>query len=324
LLASTDGSEKQNSSLVQEILENIRPIAPLAFLSTPFANQVLYQLKTRDSTIVWKVLGILDHEVHMKRVKSYEILGTAIEDIFLELIADNEAKGESSVDTVIPSAQKPVLCNLPNGRPVSSFTHACTIFYKRLLIARRSWLGPFLTVIVAIAGSCFPLVFIGGNQQACGQRPYNPPATPLYLPNSAILHASPSPQVVASPPNIISNLGPSTDLLNVINEPNNRTFVTTISQNYRNLSLGGVSVHMRTGASLVAWDARPPGIRGSSMLNLATNVLYNRALNSSGNARGAPVLIQANYATFPKVISNTFVYLKWLFFFGAAMVSVFL
>jgi hypothetical protein len=110
----------------------------------------------------------------------------------------------------------------------------------------------------------------------------------------------------------------------VINEPNNRTFVTTISQNYRNLSLGGVSVHMRTGASLVAWDARPPGIRGSSMLNLATNVLYNRALNSSGNARGAPVLIQANYATFPKVISNTFVYLKWLFFFGAAMVSVFL
>jgi len=322
LLASPGGYEKQDSSLVQELLENIRAIAPLAFLSTPSPSQVLYHLKTRDSTAVWKVLGIIDSEVHMKSIKSYEILGTAIEDIFLQIMTENEAKDESSVDTVGLLAEKPVLLELPNGKPVSSFVHACTIFHKRLLIARRSWLGPFLMVIVAVAGSCIPLVFIAGKQQECDQRLHSPPATALYLPDSSILYdAGPSSQVVASPPNIISDLGPSVDLLNITNEPNNETFVNSISQNYRNLSLGGVSVSMETGASLVAWYARPPGTRGSSMLNLATNVLYNRALNSSGNARGTPVLIQANYATFPKVISHTFVYLKWLFFFGAAMVN---
>jgi ATP-binding cassette subfamily A (ABC1) protein 3 len=37
------------------------------------------------------------------------------------------------------------------------------------------------------------------------------------------------------------------------------------------------------------------------MPNLATNVLYKLALNSSGNARGSPVVRQAYYSTFPKV-----------------------
>lgn len=325
LLPSPDDFEKQDSSLVQVILENIRAIAPLAFLSTPSPNHVLYHLKTRDSNIVGRVLGMLDGEVHMKRITSYEILGTTIEDIFLELMADNEAKDESSVDTLVPLVQKPTLVDLPNGRSVSPFVQACTIFHKRLLIAKRSWLSPLLMIVIAVAGSCIPLVFIAGQQQECGQQFYSSSATPLYLPYSPILYAAgPSSQVIASPPGIISTLGPSTRSLNVTNEPNNETFVNTISQNYHNLSLGGISISLSTGASLVAWEASPPGIRGSSMLNLATNVLYNRALNSSGNARGVPVLIQANYATFPKVVSNTFLYLKWLFFFGAAMVSAFL
>jgi hypothetical protein len=320
-----DDFEKQDSSLVQEILENIRAVAPLAFLSTPSPKHVLYHLKTRDSNIVGRVLDMLDGEVHMKRITSYEILGTTIEDIFLELMAENEAKDESSVDTLVPLAPKPTLVDLPNGRPISPFVQACTIFHKRLLIAKRSWLSPLLMIIVAVAGSCIPLVFIAGQQQECGQQFHSLPATPLYLPYSPILYAAgPSSQVIASPPNIISTLGPSTRSLNVTNEPNNETFVNTISENYHNLSLGGISISLSTGASLVAWDATPSGIRGSSMLNLVTNVLYNRALNSSGNARGTPALIQANYATFPKVVSNTLLYLKWLFFFGAAMVSTFL
>ena len=267
---------------------------------------------------------MLDDDVHIKRITSYEILGTTIEDIFLELMAEHEAKDESSLDTLVSSTQKPTLLELPNGRPVSPFVQACTVFHKRLLIARRSWLSPLLMIIIAIAGSCIPLVFIAGEQQECGQQFYSSSATPLYLPNSPILYAvGSSSQVIASPPNIISTLGPSASSLNVTNQPNNKTFVNTISQNYHNLSLGGISISLGTGASLVAWDATPPGIRGSSMLNLATNVLYNRALNSSGNVGDTPVLIQANYATFPKVVSNTFQYLKWLFFFGAAMVSGF-
>ncbi|KIM38139.1 hypothetical protein M413DRAFT_420628 [Hebeloma cylindrosporum] len=320
MFPSPDDFEKQDSSLVQEILEKIRAIAPLAFLSTPSPTHVLYHLKTRDSHIVGRVLGMLDGEVHMKRITSYEILGSTIEDIFLELMAENEVKDESSMDTLVPLA-KPTLLDLPNGRPVSPLVQAFTIFHKRVLIARRSWLSPLIMIIVAVAGSCIPLVFIAGQQQQCGERFYSSSATPLYLPYSPILHATgPSTsEVIASPPNIISTLGPSTRSLNITNEPNNQTFVNTISENYHNLSLGGISIGLSTGASLVAWEASPPGIRGSSMLNLATNVLYNLALNSSGNARGAPVLIEAYYSTFPKVVSNTLLYLKWLFFFGAAM-----
>ena len=48
-------------------------------------------------------------------------------------------------------------------------------------------------------------------------------------------------------------------------------------------------------------------------------------LNNLSNKRPLPcwTSLQANYATFPKVVPNTFPYLKWLFSFGAAMVCGF-
>jgi len=92
LLRSPDDLEKQDSSLVQEILENIRAFAPQAFLSTPSPNHVLHHLKTRDSNVVGSVLGMLDGDV--MKITSYEILRTTIEDIFLELMAEHEGKDD--------------------------------------------------------------------------------------------------------------------------------------------------------------------------------------------------------------------------------------
>jgi hypothetical protein len=85
--------------------------------------------------------------------------------------------------------------------------------------------------------------------------------------------------------------------------------------------LGGVSLDPNTGASLIAWETTPPGLTGLSMLNLATNLLYTRALNMSGNAARIPTLILANYAPFPPVNTSILVSLRWVFVFGAAMVS---
>jgi hypothetical protein len=86
--------------------------------------------------------------------------------------------------------------------------------------------------------------------------------------------------------------------------------------------LGGVSIDLTTRASLIAWEATPPGFTGPSMLNLATNILFNSALNSSGQAAGTPTLILANYSAFPAIGGGTLLSLKWIAFFCSAMVCL--
>jgi hypothetical protein len=108
--------------------------------------------------------------------------------------------------------------------------------------------------------------------------------------------------------------------LNTENIPNNATFISMVQRNYLNLSFGGISIDTQTGNSLFAWQASPPGLIGPTMMNLVTNILYNRALNASGDTAGTPSIIFAHYASFPRIAGGTLVDLKWVAFFGAAMV----
>jgi len=319
--------EKTNSTTTAELLQNIRAIAPHAYVSTPSSHQSSFHLKTREPDIIRRVLELLDNETRSGRIASYDILGTSIEDIFLDLVRKHEATdGEKASRSAISplSLPKAAGMDLPTGRPVSPFKQALTIFHKRLLIARRSWLTPALTVLVAVAGACIPLVFIVGKQQSCVKRFRNATSIPLYFPSSPIVPFTfgNSSRVLTSPPNIVQTLGSSTDFFRTTNTPNNATFVDSISQNYHNLSLGGISVDMDSGVSLVAWEASPPGLIGLTMLNLASNVLYNRALNASGNGGTTPSIIRANYASFPPLAAGTFISLRWIVFFGAVMVLI--
>ena len=125
-----------------------------------------------------------------------------------------------------------------------------------------------------------------------------------------------------SPPNITSTLGPTADNLGVRNIPDNATFVSDIQQNFLNYSFGGISLDLSSGNSLVAWEATPPGVTGPTMLNLATNILYNRALNASGLGSSSPSLIYATLQSFPAIDGGTLFALKWTAFFGVAMVRV--
>jgi ATP-binding cassette subfamily A (ABC1) protein 3 len=314
--------EKMDPHLPQKILESLREIAPLAHTSIPSPSFMCYHLKTRENTTVIKALNFLDEEMCKGTITAYEILGTTLEEIFLELMTESDTGEKASISTIAPLLDSAAM-NLPPGRSISPFQQAFTIFRKRLLIAKRSWLSPVLTVAVAVSGSCIPLIFILGKHQQCVQPVHYLPTTSLYLPTSDIVNlSSPSSRILASPPGIISTLGGDFNSLQVEYLPNNASFVNAISTSYHDLSLGGVSLAQNNGSSLIAWDAITPGIRGSVMLNLATNLLYNRALDSSGNTPQFPASIQPSFTNFPRVAAATLEYLRWMFFFGTVMVRL--
>ncbi|KAF9011286.1 hypothetical protein BDQ17DRAFT_1298756 [Cyathus striatus] len=312
---------------VLELLDAVRGFAPRTHTTMPAPHQMCYHLKLKDAITVQKVLQLLEDETEAYQIASFDVLGTSIEDIFLELMNKEEAlkideHEKSSRDslTALPKVQQ-TEGQLVTGRRVHPSRQALTIFHKRILIAKRSWLTSILAILIAIAGSTIPLVFTAGRQQSCVRRFSNSTVIPLYLPSSPIVPITfgNSSRVLTSPPNITTTLGSSADLFRILNIPDNATFVGTINRDFRELSLGGISVDLNTGASLIAWEASPPGLTGPSMLNLATNVLYNRALNSSGNGNRTPTIIQANYEDFPPIAAGTLFSLKWLAFFGAVM-----
>ncbi|KAG1813914.1 uncharacterized protein BJ212DRAFT_1274572 [Suillus subaureus] len=333
-----DSPDLTEKDLPTETLDRIRQICPQCSMSLSSPSQASYHLKSKDPVVVEKVLQLLDQERDALHVASCDVLGTSIEDIFLDLMArqthgvslDSTEKSISSSGGISepilakltdgPSAP-PGALQLTDGRPRSPLSQAMTIFYKRALIARRSWLTPLLVVLIAVCGSCIPLVFLSGQETTCTTKFQNESVISLYFPESPIYYSASGPgtHILESPPNIIALLGTTASFLKTENIPNNATFVSTINRDYLNLTFGGISIDMQTGDSLFAWEATPPGLTGPTMMNLVTNILYNRALNISGNVASTPSLIYASYAAFPHLAAGTLTDLKWVAFFGAAM-----
>ncbi|TFK69908.1 P-loop containing nucleoside triphosphate hydrolase protein [Pluteus cervinus] len=313
-----------------DLLTDIQAYAADAYSSSSAPYFASYHLKTRDPAVVEQVLALLDRNKGRYHVGSYDILGTTIEDIFLELMARNEAANEQekagSGTTDSSQVDFSGDFTLVTGRPISPLRQMMTIFYKRMLIARRSWLTPLLMVLVAIAASTIPKFYIEGQNPVCGRVFKNVTAVPLFLPTSPIglLDASPdaSSSILVSPPGILSTIGVTNSFFfQSKNVTNNATFVSDIQQNFQNLSLGGVSIDPNTGDSLIAWEATPPGMNGPAILNLASNLLFNRALSAAGGAGAAagPVLIEPDFQPFPPISAANIVSLRWTAFFCAAM-----
>ncbi|KAG1840268.1 hypothetical protein DFJ58DRAFT_858320 [Suillus subalutaceus] len=323
-----DSHDLPEKDLPTETLDCIRQICTQCSMSLSSPSQASYHLKSKDPVVVEKC----------SHVASCDVLGTSIEDIFLDLMA--RQTGSVSLDSTEKSIassggiSEPILAKLTDdpsappgalqltdGRPRSPLSQALTIFYKRALIARRSWLTPLLVVLIAVCGSCIPLVFLSGQDTTCTTQFKNESVISLYFPESPVYYSETGPgtQILESPPDIIATLGQSALFLKTENILNNATFISTIDQDYSNLIFGGISIDMQTGDSLFAWDATPPGLTGPTMMNLVTNILYNRALNASGNTASKPHLIYASYAAFPHLNTGTLVDLKWVAFFGAAM-----
>jgi ATP-binding cassette subfamily A (ABC1) protein 3 len=353
----SDFSEKDFPHPPSEILHRIRQVSPYCSMSLSSPGQASYHLKSKDPVVVTKVLQLLDNEREALRVASYDVLGTSIEDIFLDLMARETPRAsfdgaEDTSDSVsepvlpdsvdCPSAPGKAVLELTDGRPRSLFSQALTIFHKRALIARRSWMVPLLVVLVSVCGACIPLVFLSGQPATCIKTFDNTIIIPLYFPESPTYYlesfglstqtltsppnttARPGTYILTSPPNITATLGKTAMFLDTENVLDNSTFISMIQQHYKNLSFGGISIDTQTGNSLFAWQPTQHGVIGPTMMNLVTNILYQRAMNASGNTAkthtDTPSIISANYATFPHVAAGTLTLLKWVAFFGAAMV----
>ncbi|KAF8204239.1 hypothetical protein K438DRAFT_1757492 [Mycena galopus ATCC 62051] len=329
-LSLSDSLEKTGPPT--ELLQRIRTLAPYTHMSLASLHQPLYHLKSKDTVVVDQEGGCGRNPDNPE--------GT---------IEPEENSISSSASSSIDEP-KPVALNLATGRATSPLQQALTIFYKRSIIFRRSWLTPLLAVVIAIAGSTIPLVFISGRSESC-VKTLDVPGTDIFLfpPTSPLLAfylGLPS-RVLDSPPGIIDSLGNltvlsiatlanltsstnSTDLGNttalqpfaVLDLPDNATFVSTIQQNFQNITTGGVSFDATSGNTLVAWEATAPGLMGPTMLNLASNILLNHALNTSGRAGAVPSLLMPSYETFPPVdvsAAGTLVALKWIAYFCAVM-----
>ncbi|KAF9022600.1 P-loop containing nucleoside triphosphate hydrolase protein [Hymenopellis radicata] len=331
--------EKWRSSVLLEILDRVLEVAPGASMSRNETQRALFHLRTQDPRQVQRVLRVFEENVATGCLRSYDILGTTIEDVFLDLMSEQDPNRQESTvisspwqssDTLVTKASHHPL-ELSVGRPMSPWQQATTIFVKRTLVARRSWLAPLLSVLVAVAGATIPLIFLNGREPSCTPRITESRSFPLYMPISpfatAVLAVNGTAQVLNFPPGLIASLGDTTSALNLAEVVDNTTFVQTVTDTFPQLGYGGISMDVNTGSSLIAWEASSPGLKGAVLLNLVDNILYNDALRNTGFVGAAsPGVIQANYEPFPLVdagalesLGDTLEALKWATFFGAAM-----
>ncbi|KAJ6525396.1 hypothetical protein B0H19DRAFT_1214941 [Mycena capillaripes] len=298
-----------------ELLRQIRAIAPNARMSLDSPRRPLFHLETQDPAVVGRVLALLDAQSAAYGIVSYDVLGATIEDIFLDVMTRNlgpvpaapvssagpveeSATRATSAAELVPKTElhpgpqvhntPATILHLADGKPISPLRQSLTIFYKRVLIFRRSWLAPLLGIGIAVAGT---VILIPGGE-------------PIF----------------DSPSGIISTLGSSVWWLNISDLPNDATFADNIRTNRSRLRNGRVSFDLTMGTSLFAWEGTglgaQPGVMGMSMLNLVTNVALNRALNASGQATNPPTLIKPRIHRLPKPPKGA---LPWMIFFSIVM-----
>lgn len=313
----TDDHEKLAQLPPRDLLPAIRAVAPHAYItrSSPFLAS--YHLMSKDTMVVENVLRIFDQHADTYFVDSYDIRGTSIEDIFLDLMNREENKevvASQDYEAKTEGSLSEESLELSGGRKRTPMLQTFTIFHKRVLIARRAWLSLLMAVGVAIAGSCIPLFFLGQSPVSC-VRTYQPlTRIPLFLPALPI-----EDEILVAPASTAAALGLLAGDLTIQPISNNQEFVSTIQQNYRNVPLGGISLDLSSGQPLIAWETDPPGTLAPALLNLVSNIVYNARLNVT--SPGSTSIIEANYASFPLRAVRELGSLKWLIFFGVAMAS---
>ena len=311
----TDDHEKLAQLPPKELLPAIQAVAPQAYVtkSSPFLAS--YHLMSKDTTVVENVLRIFDQHAGSYFVESHDIRGTSIEDIFLDLMSREQAtevvtSQDDEVKTEGSLSEEPL--ELSGSRKRTPMSQTLTIFHKRLLIAKRAWLSLLMAVGVAIAGSCIPLFYLDQQPVPCA-RTYRPlTRIPLFSPIYD--------EILIAPASAAASLGPFAEYMPIRPISDHQEFVSTIQQNYRNILLGGISLDLSSGQSLIAWETYPPGTIASGLLNLFSNIAYNTRLNRTSPETIS--IIGANYATFPLRSMRVLRSFRWLIFFGAAVVSI--
>jgi ATP-binding cassette subfamily A (ABC1) protein 3 len=86
--------EAEKSVTYEDLLATIRQRAPEAAITNLSLRSVTFALKTKDTIIVQQILAGLENEERIGRISSYEVNGTTLEDIFLDLMGKDRALHE--------------------------------------------------------------------------------------------------------------------------------------------------------------------------------------------------------------------------------------
>ena len=324
----------------EDLLATIRQHAPEATITNLSLHSVAFALRTKDTIIVQHILASLENEERKGRIGGYEVNGTSLEDIFLDLMGKDREMHEdddqdSSLDEKLdgsdlptpaasadPANPHPTPLDLTPARPTSLLYQSFTIFYKRLLVLRRSWLSPLLAVAIACCGACVPLIFLNDRAPTCAITFRPTRISPLLLPLSQVgtqavlVSAFPNdengqpisdddviPRI--APPGVLDVLGPVVALVPTVKLADRPSFIQNIEQNVRNLSTGGIWVDTSSRQAVLAYEATDT-LNGPTMLNLVSNVLFS----SAGGAEGRTIV--ANYMPFPLRAAQGLSALKWV------------
>ncbi|KAG8890900.1 hypothetical protein FRB98_002920 [Tulasnella sp. 332] len=332
---SMSSAGAQYDEALQSVLKSVRSITPEASIISSFAPNASLELVTRDPPTVAAVLSLIEAERAHLGIIQYDTHGTSLEEVFLSLMAreasplplpspsDLEKKGQT-LNSLVPVLSKTESdrllspASLSDGRRISVFMQALVIFRKRALVARRSYVTTLLAMAIVLCAGCIPLTYFNGRHEDCSINQDLDFITPLYLPelyttlnttynNDNITTTSGISAPIISPSNITGSLGvPSYATASV---PQNMTFEQDIAANYRDLTIGGISID--AGQALIAYESSSGSLAGASLLNLYSNVLGNKLRGTTGPR------ILAQYANFPSTFSqSTADALEWLSFFG--------
>ncbi|CAE6457602.1 unnamed protein product [Rhizoctonia solani] len=328
----------------ESVLDVIRTRAPHAAQDP--SDQGAYILHTKNARVVGEVLDALESKKKELGIDGYDVRGTSMEAIFLGLMGTSDTEEVIEFDELAavqskdganpelgrklsrtefyPSDTAPL--PLSDGRKTSPLRQALTGFHKRWLILRRSWLTYALMVVIALAGACVPLIFLADRSDTCSFMEDIEYVESLYLPfaasdlpsttesgfGAAVLNSY---RPLIAPPNLLNSLGDQAQALPQT-QLETSAFESTLRQNYRNLSLGGLSVS--SGVATVAWEASSGSKAGMALLNLASNVLVHQALGSGADDMGGRIV--AAFQSLPGAwVAGTGAALKWEGFFGASM-----
>ncbi|KAG9103880.1 hypothetical protein FRC06_007277 [Ceratobasidium sp. 370] len=208
--------------------------------------------------------------------------------------------------------------DLTEGRRTSALLQAGVLWRKRMLVARRGWVVPFLAAVLAIGGACIPLFFIHHRQNRCIRNDHADMRYSLFLPISPFSWNQTGRTYVAPPAALASLQYPMPGPYPL---QDNSAFRTAIEGTFGIIDTGGISVQPDN-TTTFAWEASPGNIAGNVMLNLASNTLFNIALNESRRAVGYGPHINGEIQPMPSITPRGIgPAIKWISFFGSSMAA---
>jgi len=329
-----------NSTKLLDAIRTVAPDTTMTFLDT---NSFSYHLKTKDTHITAAAVRFVENSKVTYDVEAYEVVGTTIEDIFLDLVAQDEvaeptAKASSEVLESTPTPTYPpkgLGLMLSNGQVRSPLAQALTIFHKRCLIARRSWLPPLLALAVGISGAWWPIRFVTGDVASCAHVPLQSDVIfsnyPPFLNNGTIPVSPPSliSQINASLPELFVDpiLRFSSDVPEALDSgpydpfipiTDKETLLSLINRDYHNFTLdAGLFMDFDKNDFLIAYNVAPTSL---IYFSVASNMFFARALNETSGVTTGSRKIVVTFQNFPAVTDQSLVSMEWLAIFGAAMV----